>query len=931
MNSKCNNYSGGQEALDQILDSARLGLWELSLDEADPAIHIDGRTAAVLGLDSRDRALSLNAFLDLVLEEDRELAGRFLKQLPQRPAPPLAVELRLKKSAGRQVWARLFSRGFSGPAPGRALGGVQAIEPGRAFNLTLGQIDEARERAQIMLDATPLCCNFWDEKLNNIDCNQEAVKLFDLKDKREYLHRFAELSPELQPGGEPSSLKAARKIREAFESGRAVFEWLHRKLDGTPIPAEITLVRVKWGDGYIVAGYTRDLREYKKMMAEMREADERAQIMLDATPLCCNFWDKDFNNIDCNQEAVKLFGLKNKAEYLAKFHLLSPEYQPGGRRSDITAVEMIQKAFREGRVSFEWLHQTIGGTPIPAEITLVRVRRGDDYIVLGYTRDLREYKKMMAEMREADERAQIMLDATPLCCNLWDKDFNNIDCNQEAVKLFELRDKREYLDRFNELSPERQPDGSLSSEKAAGMIKKAFRKGRARFEWLHQKLDGEPVPSEITLVRVRRGDDYIVAGYTRDLREYKKMMAEIKEVESDLRLARDAAEQSARSKSEFLANMSHEIRTPMNAILGMLNLARSDEGPALNDKQADYLRKAEQSAKTLLRIINDILDFSKIEAGRLEMENVEFRLDDVLRQMTDIFGQSVKEKGLRLEINEAPGLPEHLKGDPLRLAQVLLNLIGNSVKFTDKGGIILSVSELSRRDGRALLKFTVEDSGIGMTAEEIGRLFSPFTQADSSTTRRFGGTGLGLAISKKLAHMMGGEISCSSEPGRGSTFYLTGEFELAGESAPEDCPPDSGQAEVRCAQPLKDISEVKPILLAEDNDMNQIIAQRLLEKKGYKVKVANNGRQAIDMLLAGDYSLVLMDIQMPVMDGLSATREIRSLERFKKIPIIAMTAHAMSGDREKSLEAGMNDHVTKPIDMKMLYSTLEKWLLKPET
>jgi signal transduction histidine kinase/ActR/RegA family two-component response regulator len=441
---------------------------------------------------------------------------------------------------------------------------------------------------------------------------------------------------------------------------------------------------------------------------------------------------------------------------------------------------------------------------------------------------------------------------------------------------------------------------------------------------MHQKLNGEPVPSEIALVRVKRGDGYIVAGYTRDLREYKKMMTEIRQVEADLRLARDAAEDSARSKSEFLANMSHEIRTPMNAILGMLHLLQSNKDDALTAKQSDYIGKAEQSAKALLRIINDILDFSKIEAGKLEMECVRFSLSDILQQMTDIFEQSISDKGISFDILAAQTLPESMMGDPLRLAQVLMNLVSNAVKFTKKGSVCLSVSENFRRENKVILQFSVKDTGIGMDALQVKELFVPFMQADTSTTRRYGGTGLGLAISKKLVNMMHGEIWCVSEPGRGTEFCLTAEFELAG--ANQQARQQITDHEQNKADAPRNVMHVRPILLAEDNEINQIIAEEMLKQEGYTVDVAGNGQEAIDKLLSGDYALVLMDIQMPVMDGITATHEIRKIDRFKNIPIIAMTAHAMSGDFEKSLQAGMNDHVTKPIEPELLYKTLAKWI-----
>lgn len=272
----------------------------------------------------------------------------------------------------------------------------------RSLNYAPG---ETEERVRIMLDATPLCCNLWDENYNNIACNQEAVNLFELKDKQEYLDRFYELSPEYQPDGRLSKDKALEMIKIAFEKGRNVFEWMHKKLNGEPVPSEIILVRVRHGDKYIVAGYTRDLRALKASIEEIREADERVRIMLDATPLCSNFWDEHYNNIDCNQEAVNLFELSSKEEYLERFHELSPEYQPDGRLSKEKAFEKIQQAFETGRANFEWMHQKLNGEPIPSEITLVRVKYKNKNIVLGYTRDLRELKKTVLLLNQLERLA----------------------------------------------------------------------------------------------------------------------------------------------------------------------------------------------------------------------------------------------------------------------------------------------------------------------------------------------------------------------------------------------------------------------------------------------------------------------------------------------------------------------------------------------
>ena len=533
---------------------------------------------------------------------------------------------------------------------------------------------------------------------------------------------------------------------------------------------------------------------------------------------------------------------------------------------------------------------------------------------------------MLAASRfaEAEERTQIMLDATPLCCNFWDEHGNNVDCNAEAPRLFELSGKQEYLDRFNDLSPEFQPCGRRSADLAQERIREAFDKGWCRFEWMHQKVNGEPIPSEITLVRVKHRNHFIVAGYTRDLREQKAMLAEMRKTEDALRLARDLAEKNARAKSEFLANMSHEIRTPMNAILGMSHLLAGTE---LSPKQRGYVEQAEHSANLLLRVINDILDFSKIEAGRMEMERIPFSVPKLAASVQDLVKNQAAAKGIALSVAVAPDVPDLVEGDPIRLEQILLNLTGNAVKFTDKGVVAISVTTQDGPAGKTKLLFSVKDSGIGMTAEQVAGLFTPFTQADTSTTRKYGGTGLGLAISRSLVELMDGTIWCESTPGKGSTFFFTALFDAiatgiaAAGAAGTAQPPGSEEA----ADDFADIAGMR-VLLAEDNEINQMIAVELLAAKDVSVDAVNNGAAAVAALEKDKgYDLVLMDIQMPEMDGLTATKILRAREAFADIPIIAMTAHAMVGDREASLDVGMNDHITKPIDPDLLYAALRRW------
>jgi PAS domain S-box-containing protein len=775
---------------------------------------------------------------------------------------------------------------------------------------------EAEERTRLMLDTSPMGVIFFTDDFTVIDCNKAALEMFGMPEDIPVTGVNSSLfSPVYQPDGTPSSELRRRYLDKAKEEGRCSFEWMLRTFDNKPIPCHVTFTRSRLqGKDFIVA-HARDLRELKDTMSRMREAEELTRIVLDTTPLGATLWSHDGKGILTNKAMLNLLGLSAEEEYLNHFDDYSPMYQPDGTPTAEMIKAALAEAFDKGYYRMECAHRHANGEPLPCEVTLVRIRRGDEDLVAAYVRDLREVKAAQAAMRESDERMRLMLETSPFGVNYFNGNREVIECNPEAMRMFGQPDKRKYMADFHSYSPVAQPNGETSSAMRQKLFDMVNAGGFYRCEWMHITASGEPLPCEITFVKQLHKGEEITITHMRDLRELKAALAEIHK-------AKDAAEEANRAKSVFLANMSHEIRTPMNSIIGFAELARAER---LLPQTEEYLANILESAKWLLQIINDILDVSKVEAGRMELERIPFDLHDIFAYCRTAIMQKAEEKGLTLYCYAEPSLGKKLLGDPVRLRQVLVNILSNAVKFTNAGAVKLLASVKDYTEDKVTMRFEIKDSGIGMSPEQVERIFAPFVQADESVSRKYGGTGLGLAICKNIIDMMGGKLTVESAPGLGSRFSFDVTFDTADES-------EAALSERDAADNDENLSFEGEVLVCEDNYMNQRVICEHLKRVGLKTLIARDGKEGVDIVASRLHSgkpafdLIFMDIHMPVMDGLEAAAHITSLG--VKTPVVALTANIMTNEVELYTQSGMHDHLGKPFTARELRKCLIKHLPK---
>ena len=803
----------------------------------------------------------------------------------------------------------------------------------------------------------------------------------------------------------------------------------------------------------------RNLSELWNKDKDLSESEEKYRTLYEASIDAVMLFDEE-RFLDCNRAALAVFKYTNKEDFCSKHPAdLSPPTQPDGKDSLAAAQERIQTAMKEGTHSFEWVHRRSNGEDFHAEVSLSRLKLKGKSVLQAVLRDITERKRAADELHDREKLFRSISESAQDGIVVIDGSGRVTHWNKAAERIFGYTTDEVLGKILHDF---------LCSEDLRSAHYKAFPRFRVTgrgaavgktIELLGLRKDGAEVPVELSLSATQLQDNWHAVGILRDITERKR-------AELALYEAKEQAEAASVAKSEFLANMSHEIRTPMNGVIGMTGLLLDTE---LDSEQRQFAETIRKSADSLLRIINDILDFSKIEAGKLDLEILDFDLREVLEEINDMLAIKAQEKGLEYVCLIDPDIPSFLQGDPGRIRQVLINLISNAVKFTSHGEIKVHV-QVERENGDHLLyRFSVSDTGIGIDSDRVDFLFDAFTQADASTTRRYGGTGLGLSIAKQLTEMMGGEIGVTSREGKGSMFWFTAMLqkqpappnnnlmtfeedirnkrvlvvdhnetnrlavkeqlqswgfrhdeaqdgkvalekliaaqagndpfdivvfdtqmpEMGGETLGRKIEADASLRAVRwvmmissrqagdgarlnkdgisasltkpvkqsqlydCLVSLlgrttaKEESHAEPravkqpipedkrsdirILLAEDNPTNQQVALAILKRLGYDADVVANGEEAVKALEQIHYDLVLMDCQMPVMDGYEATARIRDSQSAvcnHDVPIIAMTAHTMKSDREKCLAADMNDYVPKPVNPQKLADALERQQLQ---
>ncbi|MBI4396061.1 MAG: PAS domain S-box protein [Elusimicrobia bacterium] len=689
---------------------------------------------------------------------------------------------------------------------------------------------------------------------------------------------------------------------------------------------------VKDGKTVAIVGALIDITEHRRAEEDLRRSEEILRSVLDVIPdnifMLCP--DEKFQYV--NPTAARTMN-KAPEEFLGK---PQADFFPSGMAERHS--RNIQNVFRTGAPYHSEVSYSLGQKTLWLETRLVPIRNAEGEVVsvLGIARDISARKQAEEAIRRSEDKFSRIFSTSPESFIISRvSDGKILDVNESFSRLTGYSREESVGQTTLDLSLWARP------HEREDLVRLLDETGEGRMEGSFRAKNGRIFPGQISLRLIDVEGERCLLSITRDISDFKNAMAQIeklnRELESrvetrtaelvkvneELSQARDAALESARVKSQFLANMSHEIRTPLNAVVGMAGLLLDTP---LNDQQKEFTEIVRGSADSLLSIVNNILDFSKIESGKMRLEERDYDLRSLVGEVVGVFKPEARRKNLRLDFRFDSPVPAALRGDAARLKQVLTNLLGNALKFTERGEVLVKVNKQAETDRIAIIQIDVLDTGIGISPEQRSYLFEPFTQADPSTTRRFGGTGLGLAISKQIVNLMGGTIGVEGRPGQGSTFWIRVPCMKPAPTAPVPEKKERAGYPSQGPGPSWEKRDIA-VLIAEDNLVNQKVILAQLSKLGLRADAVTNGRDVLSALEKHPYDVVFMDCQMPVLDGYQAAEELRRREKGKRrTPVIAMTAHAMEGDRERCLASGMDDYVAKPVQMEDLEALLRKWV-----